>query len=116
MIVTRFAQVSAWLCFIAILFVTVSPIGLRPHDVMTVGFDRAFSFAVMSALFVIAFPRHWVIVAILMIAVAGVFELSQELSPSRHAKWNDAVVKAAGAVIGTMIGWAANRIRLRFDR
>lgn len=115
MILTRLAQLSAWLCFGAILFVTVSPIGLRPHDVTTVGFDRAFSFVVMSALFVIAFPRHWFRMTICMIVVCGLFELAQDLSPTRHARWNDAVVKAAGALIGSMIGWVANRIRLRFD-
>lgn len=108
---TRLIRVAAWLSLAAIIFVTVSPIGLRPHDVLPVDVDRALAFVVMACLFVLAYPRSWVIVAVALILGAAGIELMQELSPTRHARIDDALVKASGAAIGVILGWAANRLR-----
>lgn len=108
---TRLLRLAAWLSLAAIIFVTVSPIGLRPHDVLPVDIDRALAFVVMAFLFVLAYPRSWMIVAAAIILGAGGIELLQELSPTRHARMNDALVKAGGAAVGVVLGWAANRLR-----
>jgi hypothetical protein len=104
-------RLLAWLCFAGIVFVTVSPIGLRPHDLLPVDLDRAGAFALMSLLFILAYPRHWIFCAVLTLLGAGGIELLQYLSPSRHAHVDDALVKAAGAMIGCLLGWTLNRFR-----
>jgi hypothetical protein len=111
----RLLKFLPWLALAAIIFATVSPIRLRPHDFASVDIDRAGAFAVMALLFVMAYPRHWVACAVLLILGAGGIELLQFLSPSRHAHLDDAMVKAAGAAFGCCLGLAVNRtiIRLR---
>jgi len=41
------------------------------------------------------------------------FEFLQEFSPTRHARVDDAIVKAFGALVGVAIGHLVNRTRLR---
>jgi VanZ family protein len=102
----RIAKFLAWAALAVIIFVTVSPIGLRPHDFGPVNFDRGLAFAGLSALFVLAYPKAWApTLAVLVVAAFGI-EALQELSPSRHARLDDALVKAAGAVIGAPVGYA----------
>ncbi|WP_294643282.1 VanZ family protein [uncultured Aureimonas sp.] len=96
----RILRLAAWLALAAILFVTVSPIGLRPHDVMPVDLDRALAFVVMTALFALAYPKRWLAVGLTIIVGAFAIELLQELSPTRHARLDDALVKAGGAFVG----------------
>ncbi|GMB79559.1 hypothetical protein NN6n1_03410 [Shinella zoogloeoides] len=100
----RLIRIGAWLGLAAILFVTVSPIGYRPHDVVSTDFDRAAAYAVLSALFVFAYPRHRLAVAALVVLVAGGAELFQFISPTRHARLADAAVKAAGGIGGLFAG------------
>lgn len=106
-------QLAAWMALAAVLFVTLSPLDLRPSDPLPVNFDRAAAFMLMAALFVLAYPRSWFLVGCGVVIASGGFELLQELSPTRHAHLNDAIVKAAGALIGVMLGWTANKLRLR---
>jgi VanZ family protein len=108
--ITKTIQLAAWTALLAIIFVTVSPIGLRPHDLLPVNVDRALAFTGMAALFVLAYPRHWIWVGFALVIGAGAIELLQELSPTRHAHIDDAMVKAAGASIGIVIGWVVNQM------
>ena len=98
-------RILAWLALSAIVFVTVSPIGLRPHDYLSVDLDRALAFAVMAMLFVLAYPRHVLLISILLVIGAGGIETLQLLSPPRHAHMADAAVKATGAALGASAGW-----------
>lgn len=78
---------------------------------MPVDADRALSFTVMALLFVTAYPKRFWLCAVLVICGAGSIELLQYLSPTRHARLDDAAVKATGAAIGVVIGYAANKVR-----
>ena len=98
--IDRLIKSAAWLSLVAILFVTICPIDLRPHTMTEVGSDRAGAFAVMALLFVSAYPRHWKSIAILLALSAPGLELLQALSPTRHARFDDALVKAAGVLAG----------------
>ncbi len=95
-------RIAAWLALAAIVFVTVSPIELRPHDVLPVNTDRAIAFAVVGGLFVTAYPRHWLLVGLAIVLSAIGIEWLQELSPTRHARLDDALVKAVGALCGVV--------------
>ena len=100
----RALPLLAWLALAAIVFVTVSPIGLRPHDVMPVTIDRALAFAALACLFVTAYPRHWRSVGLAVVFCAVGIEWLQELSPTRHARLDDALIKAVGALFGVAGG------------
>lgn len=104
-------KILAWSTLAFIIFATVSPIGLRPHDVLPVNVDRALAFALLSCLFVVAYPRFFLISTACIIASAFAIELLQFLQPSRHPEVRDALIKAAGAALGLLIGWLINRYR-----
>lgn len=108
--IRRLFQLGAWLALAAIVFVTVSPIELRPPDLLPVNYDRAIAFAGLSALFVLGYPRSWFFVGLAIVVGAGGIELLQELSPTRHAHVADALVKAAGASLGVLAGWSINAV------
>lgn len=104
-------RVFGWCFLAAILFMTVSPIGLRPHTIVTPDVDRAAAFFLSGAIFAIAYPRRWISLALFIIAAAFAIEALQFLSPSRHARFNDAEFKAAGAVAGIVAGKIALSLR-----
>lgn len=100
MMTNRFPKYVAWSLLLLIVIVTVSPIGLRPHTLTTVGIDRAAAFALCSAAFVLAYPRYWLAIIVAGIVAAFGIEALQFLSPTRHPRMMDAAVKAAGAIAG----------------
>jgi VanZ family protein len=71
------------------------------------------AYVLAAAVFVLAYPRQWKSVALLLILGAMGIELLQYLSPTRHAHLTDATVKAAGAACGVVVGWAINLLRSR---
>lgn len=107
----RLCKLLAWAALAFVIFATVSPIELRPHDVLPVNLDRALAFAVLCALFVMAYPRHFMLVAAIIIVGAFAIEFLQYLEPSRHPRLHDAIIKAVGAAIGMLGGWLINRYR-----
>lgn len=101
---TSVLPVLAWLMLAALLVVTISPIGLRPHIPGYVTAERFIMLLVIGLLFCLAYPKHWVKVAILLVTTAGLFELMQRLTPDRHGEISDFLVKSAGAITGVILG------------
>ncbi len=97
-------QILAWLMLAALLAVTISPIGFRPHIPGFVNGERFAMLLVIGLLFSLAYPKHWLKVLILLIAVSGLFELMQRLTPDRHGELSDFIVKSAGATAGVILG------------
>jgi VanZ family protein len=112
MISSKSAKPVAWLLLAAIIFVTLSPIGLRPHTVTSVNLDRALAYLLVGFMFAVAYPRRWLAVAVLLIFGALAIEYLQYLSPTRHARLHDAGVKIVGASVGVFAGCLLNRVRL----
>lgn len=77
-------QTIAWLLLVFILFVTVVPVRLRPLTITQVNLDRSLAFAAMAFFFVLGYSDAPTFVAISCVAGAGLSELLQLLSPSRH--------------------------------
>lgn len=109
--ITKFARPLAWLLLAFIIFVTVSPIGLRPDTVTTVDTDRAAAYLLAGLAFALAYPRQWKTVAVLLIAGAVAIEYLQYLAPTRHPRLHDAAIKAMGAALGLLAGWVINKWR-----
>jgi drug/metabolite transporter (DMT)-like permease len=105
----------SWMLVLAIAVVTLAPIELRPVTAASANWERSAAFMALGALFCLGYPRHrWRIVG-LVIALAGLLELLQHMSPSRHGRLPDGLVKAAGALLGVALAVSAERIfgRLR---
>lgn len=111
MMTKTFFKLLSWLLIAAVLFVTISPIGLRPHTMISVSFDRAAAFALIGCAFAIAYPRRWLSLALFLVVAAFAIELTQYVSPSRHPQFADASVKAAGAMFGMIVGKTAIVVR-----
>jgi VanZ family protein len=108
---SKIAKPLAWLLLAFIVFVTVSPIELRPHTIETPDIDRAAAYLAAGLAFALAYPRRWKTVAVLLIFGAIAIEYLQYLSPTRHARLHDAGVKAMGAALGLITGWVFNKWR-----
>ncbi|WP_439272251.1 VanZ family protein [Pseudochrobactrum sp. HB0163] len=97
-------QILAWLMLFALLVVTISPIGLRPHIPGFVNGERFAMLMIIGLLFSLAYPKHWIKTLFLLIAVSALFELMQRLTPDRHGEFSDFVIKSAGAIAGVLLG------------
>lgn len=113
MMTPKLFRFLAWSALAVIIFVTASPIGLRPTDVLPVNVDRALAFTMTTMLFVLAYPRHWLFCATLLVLGAFSIEMLQLFSPTRHAHLHDAVVKAAGVMTGVALGRVLNEFLTR---
>ncbi|MDH6263535.1 VanZ family protein [Bradyrhizobium sp. BR13661] len=89
----------AWSTFGFVCFVTLSPLGLRP-ETGSAGFDRFAAYALLGALFVLAYPQHFIKVVVLIAIAALGLEGLQHLTPERHGHLVDAAMKVAGSLAG----------------
>lgn len=98
------ARIAAWALLLAIAFVTLAPIGMRPNSGASPNLERFAALMALGLVFAVAYPRHLVQVALIVVGVAVSFELLQALSASRHARVGDMGVKVAGGLIGVVFG------------
>ena len=94
------ARALAWLLLASITFATLAPIDLRPVSGASVSLERFLAFAILGAAFACAYPQRRLCVAFALIALVGLLEAGQLLTPTRHAHLTDLVVKGVGAIIG----------------
>ena len=109
------ARILAFGCFAFIVFVTLSPIGLRPV-VTGIQTEHVVAFAVVGALFGVGFARHLLLAAALVIAAAIGLEALQNLAPGRHGRLVDMNMKIVGAVLGFAVAAMWNRLQQRKRR
>ncbi len=94
---------AAWLLVLAVAVFTLAPIGLRPTTgatALSTQVERLAAFAVIGACFGLGYPKHRVVVILLVIGIVGALEVAQSWVPSRHSRFLDGLVKAAGALFG----------------
>lgn len=92
-------RLAFWGLLAALAFVTLSPIGIRP-EVGPANMERAFAYAAFGILAALAYPRRRLVILTTVIVTAGLLELAQELSASRHARFEDFLVKAGSGIVG----------------
>jgi len=106
-------KIAAWLLLLGLVVVTVGPIEWRPISPLPVQLERATALMVIGFVFALAYPRHWLLVAVLLVGATALLEVAQVLEPSRHGRWLDFAVKAFGGLVGLTIGYGVERLRRR---
>jgi VanZ family protein len=104
-------RLLAWVLLAGLIFVTLSPINLRPISPLPTQLERAAALALVGFVFALAYPRHIWLVALIVLGSTALLELAQLVAPSRHGRLIDVVVKLAGGGFGLAIGWLINRAR-----
>jgi hypothetical protein len=84
----------------AIAFVTLCPIGLRPH-LASATEERFGAYFVLGVLVALAAGRRWLGAMAVVVVLALGLEAAQLLAPTRDAAMSDALVKALSGVLGT---------------
>jgi hypothetical protein len=102
----RLIAVAAWTLLAFIAYATISPIQARPTLFTSPGFERLAAFAVLGALFCLAYPRHIALVCLIILGSGVLLELAQLLTPDRHGRIQDAITKMTGGALGIVAGRA----------
>jgi VanZ family protein len=104
--------VAAWACLAFIAYATLSPIQNRPTSPTSSSLEHLAAFAVLGALFCLAYPQQIVLVCLIVFGSAVLLEIIQLLTPDRHGRIYDALQKIAGGAVGI----AAARATLYFEQ
>ena len=97
--IQRVSSIAGWLALAFIVYATLSPIDDRPV-LATPHFEHFAAFALVGFAFGLAYPRRLVLIASLVLISAFGLEAMQLLTPDRHGRLIDAVIKATGGVCG----------------
>lgn len=111
MTTTIVLRILAWMLLAALVVVTIGPISLRPVTPLPTQLERSLALLVIGFVFALAYPRHIVIVAVLVLGTTILLEFLQVLEPSRHGRLVDAAVKLLGGAVGLAFGTLASRAR-----
>ena len=107
--IQRLSLVAGWLALAFIVYATLSPIEDRPV-VAGLQFEHFAAFALMGIALALGYPKRLRLVILIVIGSAFTLEALQLLTPDRHGRVIDALVKAAGGICGIFVGHLANLI------
>ena len=101
--IQRISIAAGWLALAFIAYATLSPIYDRPV-VAGPQLEHFAAFALTGLAFSLAYPNRVVFVVALVVGSAFGLEALQLLTPDRHGRVLDALVKATGGVCGIGTG------------
>ncbi|MGZ5871808.1 MAG: VanZ family protein [Bradyrhizobium sp.] len=114
--IQRISLVAGWLALAFIVFATLAPIGARPV-VASPHLEHFAAFALMGLAFGLAYPNRILFVVAIVVGAAVGLEALQLLTPDRHGRAADALLKALGGISGISVGQLLSfLLRLRFVR
>jgi VanZ family protein len=97
--IQRLSAIAGWLALAFIVYATLSPIDARP--VLASPHREHFAaFALMGLAFGLAYPNRVLLVFVIVVGAAAGLEALQVLTPDRHGRVWDALVKALGGICG----------------
>ncbi|HET7887563.1 MAG TPA: VanZ family protein [Bradyrhizobium sp.] len=99
----RLSAIAGWLALGFVVFATLSPIDARP-SLATPHLEHFAAFALIGLAFALAYPNRVLLVFAIVVGAAVGLEMLQLLTPDRHGRAADALVKALGAISGICIG------------
>lgn len=101
--IQRISTIAGWLALAFIIYATLSPIDARP--VLSSPHREHFAaFALMGLAFGLAYPNRVLLVVVIVVGAAAGLEALQVLTPDRHGRVLDALVKALGGICGITLG------------
>lgn len=98
-------RIATWIVAAILVFVTLSPIEARPV-VASPHLERAIAYATFGFLLALSYPRRWWLAMVASVALAGLLELAQGLTASRHGRVFDFTVKGTAAILGVIAAQA----------
>jgi hypothetical protein len=101
--IQKVSTIAGWLTLAFIVYVTLSPIDARPV-LAGAQFEHFAAFALTGLAFGMAYPNRILLVVTIVVGSAFALEALQLLTPDRHGRVLDALVKAAGGICGIGIG------------
>jgi len=101
--IQRISAIAGWLTLAVIVYATLSPIEARPVLAFP-QFERFAAFALLGLAFGFAYPSRRLLVVAIVVGSAVTLEALQLLTPDRHGRIFDALVKAAGGLCGIGAG------------
>ncbi|HTX50343.1 MAG TPA: hypothetical protein VME40_13240 [Caulobacteraceae bacterium] len=115
--IQKLAAVVAWTLLAYIVFVTLSPIALRPRTGHVFA-ERFLAYAALGLAFSVAYPKRsgWVVVVVALAAILP--EAAQTLVPGRHARMLDGAEKLAGGMTAVVVAAVSRTLieRGRFEQ
>lgn len=94
-------RLAFWCLLAGLVFVTLSPIEMRPV-LGPANLERAAAYGAFGLVAAMAYPRHRLAVLVGVMIVAGSLEFGQGLAASRHGRLADFLIKAgAGRPAGS---------------
>jgi hypothetical protein len=97
--VQRLSILAGWVALAFIAFATLSPLKDRPV-IAGLQLEHFAAFALLGLAFALGYPRRTVLIIGIVIGSAFTLEALQLLTPDRHGRLLDALVKAAGGLAG----------------
>jgi VanZ family protein len=114
--IQRVSSFAGWLALAFIVYATLSPIDARPV-LASAHLEHFAAFALMGLAFGLAYPSRMLLAAVIVVGAAAGLEALQVLTPDRHGRVIDALVKALGGICGISIGQLLSLLlRLRSAR
>jgi hypothetical protein len=101
--IQRISVIAGWLALALIAFVTLAPIATRP-SIASSHLEHFAAFALIGLAFALAYPNRILLVVTVVVGAALGLEALQLLTPDRHARATDALVKSLGGVSGICAG------------
>jgi hypothetical protein len=106
---------AAWVAIIAIAYATLTRVGfvyaiyfklspylMRPEMQTYAHFEHIVAFALLGALFTLAYPKRLLLVCCIVFGGAALLEIAQTLTPDRHGTFIDAFEKIGGGAVGIL--------------
>jgi len=109
--VEKCITIAAWMCLAFIAYATLSPIAARPTLVSAPSLEHLAAFAVLGALFYLAYPNRIFFVLAIVLGSAVLLEAAQLLTPDRHGTAIDALQKSGGGAFGIFVASRFARFR-----
>jgi VanZ family protein len=101
--IQRVSSVAGWLALVFIVYATLSPIYARPV-IAGPQLEHFAAFALLGLAFALAYPSRVLLIVVIVVATAVGLEALQLLTPDRHGRVVDALVKALGGICGIGTG------------
>ena len=107
---------AAWFSILAIIVVSLLPIGFRPATGFSPNIERVVVMAIVGALFVMAYPSRFWSIVVSLACVSALIEPLQFFAAGRHPSFKDVFVKLSGVLAGAIVGCCASHALVKLKR